>query len=166
MMEVMDHDYLPIANNAADWLRGQGHAALVEPTDQEGVHVITFRTRSTTLTLVAYENDPTFLHVRGYFSLPDGVTDELAVLRLAAGTQMKRKVVKVGVLWEGRGATFEVEEYLEKPGVFDGHVWRAVSIIEETSKGFFDEIRAIVPSPAERFIDDLTRELGISGDGR
>ena len=76
------------------------------------------------------------------------MNDELAVLRLAAGAQMKRKVVKVGVQWAQRGATFEIEEYLEKPGAFDGHVWRAVSIIEETSKGFFDEIRAIVPSPA------------------
>ena len=166
MMAVMDHDYLPIANNAADWLRGQGHAALVEPTDQEGVHLVTFRTRGTTFTLVAYEGDPMFCHVRGYFSLPGGVTDELGTLRLAAAMQAKRKVVKVGVMWEQRGVTFEIEEYLARAGAFDGHVWRAISNIEDTSRMFFDEIRAITPSPAAKFIDDLSRELGIAGDQR
>jgi hypothetical protein len=166
MMQPMEHDDLPIANNTAEWLRGQGHAALVEPTDDESVHTVTFKTRGTTYTLVAYERDPTFLHVRGYFSLPDGLGDELATLRIAARTQAKRKVIKVGVLWEARGVTFEVEEYLDKAGAFEGHVWRDVSIIEDASKRFFDDVRAIVPSPATRFIDDLSRELGIGGDPR
>lgn len=67
MMALMDHEYLPVANTIADWLRQEGHAALVEPTNDRGVHTVAFRTRGHAFALVAYEHDPAFCHVKlGY----------------------------------------------------------------------------------------------------
>jgi hypothetical protein len=41
-----------------------------------------------------------------------------------------------------------------------------VSAIDNAGRKFFDDLATTLPSPADAFIESITRELGISGDSR
>jgi hypothetical protein len=147
------------------WLEEQGHLATVDEVG-ETTATVRFKSRGIGYAIRTDEGDPGFLFLILSYTLPHHV-DEATALRIARAIAKEKKVVKIDVTLgdEERFVQFAAEQFIV-PLAFEGIFWRCAENLAHCSDAYFAAVReAAPPNPVERFIDDVTSELGlVSGE--
>jgi hypothetical protein len=128
--QVMNSNEAPLRETIAEWLREQGHIAVVEAADARYGEIF-FKARGLRFTVRVDENDRGFLFLLLPSSLPEHIVDELLTRRATAAIESNTKVVKVDVQWESRRLVFSAEQLVTEPGgpsIF----WRSISLLEQS----------------------------------
>lgn len=155
------HDHITHRRRIATWLREQGHEVAVERHDARYA-TVTFRLHRADFIVRTDENDPDFLFLTHAFQLPDELQNRPRAHRIAHHIERGLKVVKVALDWDRRRIEFNAEQFVAD-GEFAPIFWRCVGVIEEAARRFFEEARRFSSSAAaQRFIDEVSRDLGES----
>jgi hypothetical protein len=145
----------------AAWLEDQGHAATVE-SNGERYASVHFRARGASFTVRVDEGDHRFFFLSHGWNLPAGLQKGPAVVAIARDVEHSLKVVKIVLDWDGRGVQFNAEQFVPDGGpaaIF----WRCVDVLVEAAARFFSAVGDLrVNAAAQRFIDDVGRDLGLA----
>jgi hypoxanthine phosphoribosyltransferase len=153
-----------LRDKLVSWLEEQGHVATVdEVTDTTAT--VRFKAKGIGFYVRTNEGDPAFLYLNLSYTLPQNA-DEATAWRIAHDVQNEKKIVKIDVSFKETPFVRFAAEQLVARFAFDDVLWRCADTLIEASDAYFFALNeALSCEPAERFIEDVTAELGlVSGD--